>query len=252
MNSYATLAGELSGALRLSLPPIAVCLTDSIPDGVSRYAGKKLAAGCQFWQEAAQGPFATDSGDHSLCSIGMYTHSLDLTPEAQTDLADALRVFADIGYLPTDQVPSIPVLRARPQHVIYAPLASTPVDPDVVLLFVEPDQALVVTEATQIVDGGVAPAMGRPACAAIPAAKNSGKAALSLGCCGARAYLDALAPSVAVFALPGTRLPDYVRQISIFSRANATLTVFHQLRKQDVESGLSPTVSQSLGRLMSQ
>ena len=249
MTSYAALAKELSGSLHLSLPPIAVCLMDSKPDGVPGYSGKKIAAGCGFWQEASSGAFATQQGDHSLCSIGMYTHNMELTPQAQTDLEDALRVFAEIGYLPMDQVSGIPVLSERPKHVIYAPLAATPAAPDVVLLFLEPDQALIVTEATQIVDRSVAPAMGRPACAAIPAAKNSGRAAMSLGCCGARTYLDALGPSVAMFALPGARLADYVNQIAIFSRANTTLMRFHQLRREDVERNLAPTISQSLGRL---
>jgi uncharacterized protein (DUF169 family) len=249
MANYADLSKELAGALRLSLPPIAVCLAESKPEGVSDYKGKRLPAGCVFWQEAAMGAFATQQADHGLCSIGMYTHNMDLSPDAQTDLGVALKVFADIGYLPSDQVDAISVLKERPRYVIYAPLESTPAAPDIVLLFVEPDQALIVTEATQIVDGGIAPAMGRPACAAIPAAKNIGRAAMSLGCCGARTYLDALGPSVAIFALPGQHLEDYVRQVSIFSRANKTLMRFHHLRRQDVERGFRPTVSQSLERL---
>lgn len=249
MNSYAALAKDLSGSLRSPLPPIAVCLMDSKPEGVPAYTGKRVAAGCGFWQEAAAGPFATDQSDHGLCSIGMYTHRMDLTPQAQKDLGDALQVFAQIGYLPADQVPGIPVLNEQPKHVIYAPLAETPASPDVVLLFVEPDQALIVTEATQIVDRSIAPAMGRPACAAIPAAKNSGRAAMSLGCCGARTYLETLGPTVAMFALPGARLSEYVNQISVFSRANSTLMKFHRLRREDVEHGKAPTVSESLVRL---
>ena len=43
------------------------------------------------------------------------------------------------------------------------------------------------------------PAMGRPACAVVPQAINSGQAALSLGCCGARAYLDS--PAHRAFAV---------------------------------------------------
>ncbi|MCW5980610.1 MAG: DUF169 domain-containing protein [Bryobacteraceae bacterium] len=249
MHGNAELAKELSGALRLSLPPIAVCLSESEAVSAPRYEGKRVPAGCVFWQEAVQGPFVTEPLDHGLCSIGMYTHNMELSAQARQDLGDALKVFADIGYLPADQVPGIPVLAGQPRRVVYGPLASVSAPPDVVLLFVEPDQALIVTEATQVVDGGVAPAMGRPACAAIPAAVNGGRAALSLGCCGARTYLDALGPTVQMFALPGARLAEYVRQISTFSRANTTLARFHQLRRRDVERGLRPSVSQSLARL---
>ena len=62
--------------------------------------------------------------------------------------------------------------------------------PDMVLLFVNANQTLILSEATQQVENQNAPAMGRPACAIVPQVMNTGRAALSLGCCGARAYLD--------------------------------------------------------------
>jgi hypothetical protein len=43
------------------------------------------------------------------------------------------------------------------------------------------------------------PATGRPACAVIPQVLNCGKATLSLRCCGARAYVDVLTDSVALW-----------------------------------------------------
>ena len=49
------------------------------------------------------------------------------------------------------------------------------------------------------------PAMGRPACAHRSAGANTGRSALSLGCCGARAYLDVLTPEVALYAIPAHR-----------------------------------------------
>lgn len=249
MNSYADLARKLSETLRLSLPPIAVCLADASAEGVPRYDREPPAAGCVFWQKAARGVFATSPRDHRFCSIGMYTHNMELTPQEQADLQDALAAFAEIGYLPPDQVTSIPVLQDRAQRVIYAPLAAAPFPPDVVLLFVQPDQALILAEASQAVDKGIAPAMGRPACAVVPMVKNSGHAALSLGCCGARAYVDPLGPAVALWALPGPKLAAYVDQIAVFCRANTTLTRFHQLRRQDVEQGRQPSVKASLRRL---
>ena len=53
---------------------------------------------------------------------------------------------------------------------------------------------------------------------------NSGMAALSLGCCGARAYLDVLPDSVAIFAIPGAKLEAYVGRIEALSKANAVLS----------------------------
>ena len=249
MDNFAELAHRLNESLRLGLAPIAVCVADGETEGIKPYGGEKVAAGCLFWQQAAGGAFVTNARDHSLCSIGMYTHNMEQTPGEQKDLNDALQVFNDIGYLPSELVPSVPVLKKKAERVIYAPLAEAPSQPDVVLLFLEADQALIVTEAAQMVDGETPPAHGRPACAVVPAVDNSGNAAMSLGCCGARAYVDAFSPSVALFALPGGKLAEYVDKIATLSRANTMLMRFHQLRRDDVAKGSEPTVEQSVARL---
>jgi len=91
--------------------------------------------------------------------------------------------------------------------------------------------------------------MGRPACAIIPQVMNTGVAGLSLGCCGARAYLDRLADDVAVFAIPGAKLEVYARRIEALAKANAVLSKFHHLRRHDVEAGNTPSIKESLAAL---
>ena len=146
----------------------------------------------------------------------------------------------------------IPVLESRPSHVIYGPLATIPLAPDVVLLFGKASQMLILSEASQQVEGDLPPAMGRPACAIVPQAYNTGRAALSLGCCGARAYLDVLTDDVALWAIPGSKLELYVERIAALAQANAVLTTFHQVRRKDVEDGKSPTIKESLAAMASQ
>jgi uncharacterized protein (DUF169 family) len=119
----------------------------------------------------------------------------------------------------------------------------------VVVLFVDASQTLLLSEATQQVENQNAPAMGRPACAVIPQVANTGIAALSLGCCGARAYLDVLTDDVAIFAIPGAKLDAYVRRIEALANANAILTKFHQIRRRDVEAGQTPSVKASLAAM---
>lgn len=79
---------------------------------------------------------------------------------------------------------------------------------------------------------------------------NAGRAALSLGCCGARAYLDVLTEDVALFAIPGAKLEAYVERIEARANANAVLSKFHQRRRRDVEAGKTPTIKDSLAELM--
>jgi uncharacterized protein (DUF169 family) len=117
------------------------------------------------------------------------------------------------------------------------------------VLFVRASQTLILVEAAEGVDHGAPPAMGRPACAVVPQVVNSGRAALSLGCCGARAYIDAMTDDVAIFAMPGGRLAEYAARVTELARANAVLGTFHRLRRGDVEAGGRPTIPESVARL---
>ena len=110
-------------------------------------------------------------------------------------------------------------------------------------MFVDANQTLILSEATQQVENANAPAMGRPACAVVPQVMNTGRAALSLGCCGARAYLDTLTDGMAIFTIPGAKLEAYTQRIEELAKANAVLSKFHALRKRDITAGLTPTVS---------
>jgi len=130
--------------------------------------------------------------------------------------------------------------------VTYAPLAESPQPPDLVLLFVRADQTLILSEATQQIEGHNAPAMGRPACAVVAQVMNSGRAAMSLGCCGARAYLDCFTEEKAIFALPGSKLEAYVDRIRALTKANGVLGRFHELRRKQVASGGRPSIEESL------
>ncbi len=249
MNSYTTIAGTLQRSLDLVLPPIAVCISDDVPEGVPDYDGR-APAGCLFWQEAEKGPFATRTSHHELCAIGVHTHHMAGPPASyEAELGDVLKTMAAMDYVREQEVMEIPVLEKETKHVIYAPLDETPLEPTVVLLFAHSRQSLIITEAVQQVEPAAPPAMGRPACAVVPQSVRTGRAALSLGCCGARAYLDTLTDDVAIWALPGDKVSAYANRIDILARANAVLGEFHSLRRRDVEAGLEPTVAESLSRL---
>jgi uncharacterized protein (DUF169 family) len=245
---FAPIADILTASLGLQQPPVAISFTDSLPVGIPAHVGR-VAAGCRFWEDGAAAAFATTAVDHSLCAIGVYTHNLQPSPGQQTDLRDALKVFADLGYVRPEDLPEIPVLQSQPKYVVYSPLAHTALTPDVVMLFVHSNQTLILSEATQQVENHVAPAMGRPACAVVPQVMNTGRAALSLGCCGARAYLDVLSDDVAIFGIPGAKLAAYAERIETLSKANALLSRFHRIRRQAVEEGQNPTIRESLAAL---
>jgi hypothetical protein len=194
--------------------------------------------------------FATSAENHRLCSIGVHTHNLVGATRGQAEeLRDALQAMTGLDYIREAEVEGIPVLNREVNHAIYGPLADFPVNPELVLLFVHSSQGLVISEAAARVDGATPPAMGRPACAIVPQALNGQTAAMSLGCCGARAYLDVFSDEIALWALPGSALDRYCDEVEILAGANRTLTRFHERRRQDVEAGEQPTVKDSLERM---
>ena len=248
MQEYAQISSDIVGALKLKNPPIAICFADAIPTGFGAPTSR-APAGCRFWEDATSTSFATSAADHSLCAIGVYTHNLETSPGQQADLMDAIKVFRDLGYVRPEDLPLIPVLQSQPRHVLYSPLAATPLPPDVVLLFADAAQTLVLSEATQQVEGGNAPAMGRPACAVVPQVMNTGRAAMSLGCCGARAYLSLLTDSISLFAFPGAHIEAYAERIVALASANSILSKFHEIRREAIYAGNSPTIQDSLQAL---
>jgi uncharacterized protein (DUF169 family) len=238
-------AQTLTDALDLTYTPVAIAILDAVPSGMALYEGV-VPAGCRFWQEATRRVFATTPRDHALCAIGVYTHHLEVADDVRVDLDDALKIFGGLGYVRPEDIPLIPVLESSPKVVVYGPLASMPVEPDLVLLFVQSEQTLILSEASQQFENGLPPALGRPACSLVPQALNSGRTALSLGCCGARAYLDVLTPDMALYAVPARHLEGFTERVTVLAKANAVLTRFHELRGKDIESGARPSVRESL------
>ena len=159
MTTLERLARTLTESLSLTQPPVGIAFSETVPPGVPRYTGT-APAGCRFWQEATHSVFATVPQDHELCAIGVYTHHLESPASVQTDLQDVLKVCGELGYVRQEDIPLIPVLQREPKVVVYGPLASMPVPPDVVLLFAKADQTLILSEASQQLEHALPPALG--------------------------------------------------------------------------------------------
>jgi uncharacterized protein (DUF169 family) len=246
---YPRICQRLIRALDLAQPPIAVSFGADAAARLPRFSGR-APAGCAFWEKAMAGGFSTSRDDHESCAIGTFTHGMAPSGAAhEAERTAALAVFEKLGYVRPEDIPQIPVMDRSVQSVSYAPLAEVSSTPDVVLVFANSQQGLIVAEAAQQLDQGAPPALGRPACAIVPQTVRTGRAALSLGCCGARAYLDVMRDDIALWAIPGHRLEEYATRIDELAKANSVLARFHALRRSDVESGLTPTVAESLARM---
>jgi uncharacterized protein (DUF169 family) len=231
MTDYKSIAQRLTDTLGLQRRPIAIAFRDRAPEGVRKFAGTE-PSGCSFWRIAAAGQtFYTVPEHHYNCPIGSHTHNLALPAERSNELDGTLTLMFGIGYIKPEEVPQIPRLSRPPGVVIYAPLADTPVDPDVVLFAGRPGSVMLLQEAAM--RAGVAthaPLFGRPTCMALPASLEAGVIA-STGCIGNRIYTD-LGQDELYVAVPGKDIACVADETQTIASANATLTGYHRERRQ--------------------
>ena len=102
------------------------------------------------------------------------------------------------------------------------------------------------------------PTMGRPACAAVAWAANEDDVTLSLGCIGARTYVE-VPDDRAIVIIPGAALDRVAERLGTLAQANRDLAAFHQKNKADYAArrssaagshdGLTVSRASSVGRL---
>jgi uncharacterized protein (DUF169 family) len=136
-----------------------------------------------------------------------------------------------LQYIRMEEVGALP-RRAAPFGVaVYGPLAQAPAPPDVVLVRGRARQIMLVAEAARAAGlAGDTAAMGRPACAMIPAALAGPGAVTSLGCIGNRVYTG-LGDDELYFTIPGPRVGDVVERLEAVVRANGELRKYHEGRR---------------------
>lgn len=229
MTDYGELEQHLTRALSLSRRPVAVAFRESAPAGVAKLSGTQ-PSGCSFWRLAAAGQaFYTVPSDHYNCPVGSYTHNITLPKEREPELMNTLSLMVNVGYLKMDEVPGIPRLATTPGVVIYAPLGTTPVEPDVVIVSGTPARLTLLHESATRVSKASLPLLGRPTCMAIPAALASGVAS-SLGCVGNRIYTG-VTDDEFYTVIAGKSLESVVAELDTIISANAALTEYHTGRR---------------------
>jgi uncharacterized protein (DUF169 family) len=221
------MARQLTEALALSAPPIAITFTAERPDGVEAFDDPmpdatddgrtgRVPAGCVFWVKSSDRTFSTVAEDHANCSVGTMTHGFATLDEVagNGDVAALL----ESGWVTIDAVPQIPAVREKPGAVTYGPLADTPVDPDVVLLRVNGKQLMVLSDAM--------PGLrieGKLQCHIVAVAKEQGEVAASVGCALSRVRTGMSANEMTC-AIPAGKLGDVIDAVDRTSAADTTVT----------------------------
>jgi uncharacterized protein (DUF169 family) len=146
------------------------------------------------------------------------THGLKTMAEVAGN-ADVAALLAS-GWVTMDMVPKIPVVTQQPNFITYGPLQDTGVDPDVVLLRLNPKQIMVLHDAL--------PEMrleGKPQCHIIAIAKEHNEVAASVGCMLSRVRTG-LPNSQMTCAIPACRLAEVIARLRTACQADNTVAAY--------------------------
>ena len=113
-------------------------------------------------------------------------------PEAQnSSLQEELGMMCGIDYLREAELSHVPKVPQAPKAIsgiVYGPLWRFPLQPDLVLLWMTPQQSMMMSECCGLINWSAPPSglLGRPGCGCLAVAVLEGRPAQSLGCVGMR------------------------------------------------------------------
>jgi uncharacterized protein (DUF169 family) len=228
MTQYAELARICETVLGLTRPPVALAPVTAAPRGVPMFQGVSPSS-CSFWRHAEQGLFVASDADHMNCPIGAMTMGFELTPEAKAALEGGMNLMVEVGYIDPKEAEHLPSLPKSTGLVLYGPLASFPIKPEVVLMWLTPSQAMLMREAT----GDVAwksdvssNLFGRPSCSALAVASREGNVALSFGCNGMRTFTG-VDSSLMLAAVSGELVDTLAESLERANKAQCSMQKFY-------------------------
>jgi uncharacterized protein (DUF169 family) len=229
---YAESAQALTTRLGLDIEPVALARIDSAPPGAAVASGTNPSA-CSFWREAEKGLVYAPAKSHFNCPVGAMVMGFELPQAVAAELMQLVGTMTQCGYIAAEEPGKIPTLeQSNAKGILYGPLAAFPIEPDALLLWLTPAQAMMASEAIGGAAWGIqAPATvyGRPACAAIPQALRAGNAALSLGCTGMRTF-TAIGPERMLAVVPGAKIASFVQDVARSSSINQDMGAFYRSR----------------------
>lgn len=225
-NDWPTLAQGITEALGLTVPPIAITFSVEPIEGVAPFAepmpqatedGRtgRVPAGCVFWMKAVDATFNTAPEDHANCSVGSVTHGFKKLDEVAGN--QDVAALMSSGWVDASAVSGIPAVSTRHSNVTYGPLAQTPINPDVVLLRLNPKSMMILSDAYPDLHIG-----GKPQCHIVAIAKEQGNPAASVGCMLSRVRTG-MPNNEMTCAIPAAQLPQVVERLDSAAKIDATV-----------------------------
>jgi uncharacterized protein (DUF169 family) len=215
------LSRRIQSALGLDVDPVGIAFVTTPPAGVRAFDGM-VPSTCAMWREAEKGVFYAPAESHFNCAVGSLVMGFELPEKVHANLMGAVGSMVENGYLAEHEPSAIPSVTKAKSGIVYGPLSEFPVEPDLVLMWLSPRQAMIFSEAAGNADWastGDGKTLGRPACAALPAALNGSRPVLSLGCTGMRTFTQ-IAEDRLLAVVPGTEAAEVVASLESTAESN--------------------------------
>jgi len=183
---------EITSAFGLDIAPVAMALVDDQPQGVESIEGE-FPSFCTFWRIAEEKTFYAPANKHFNCPIGAMVLGFEMPKEVQEQLGGLVKKMCECSYLSEDEPAHIPTIKEKKAGVVYGPLKDFPVEPQLILMWLKPSQAMIYNEVLGCCkwsESMQSMALGRPACAVIPTTLNKSPFGMSLGCTGMRTFTE--------------------------------------------------------------
>lgn len=221
-----TISQALEQLLKLETRPVGVAFVDQRPENVPEVTSKAPSA-CSYWRMAVDGPFFASGSAHSGCAVGAFTMGYAKDQEVQQRLSDTVQTMVDADYITSEEPSRLPIVAQPGAGAVYGPLAGFPVNPNVVLLWLNSRQAMLCSEASGDTDWSSPPGtiFGRPTCAAIPLAIQAAAGVFSYGCVGMRIYTDTDDNHLLGVLAGGDYLEEFVDRLTKTVESNEEMAI---------------------------
>lgn len=184
---WAELSALLEDRLKLRLQPVALAFVQEQPRDIPRSSAASPSS-CAFWRRAETEVFYAAAEDHFNCPLGAMVMGFSLPPKQMSQLQEEVGMMCGASYIREAEVAHVPKVARPSAGIVYGPMWRFPLEPDAVVLWLTPQQAMMMSECCGLVNWAASPTgmLGRPGCAALPIALAQGQPSQSFGCVGMR------------------------------------------------------------------
>lgn len=222
----------LESSFQLKHTPIALTFVNEAPENINTLE-TDVPSWCSLWCKAESEVFFAPNEKHYNCPVGAMVMGIELPDHVKDELNTVVNLMCNSNYIDPDEPDKIPSYGKMCSGMVYGPLKDIPVEPHVVLIWLNSKQAMFLSEAMgtcKWTKDIKAMALGRPACSSIPLSIAESSNMLSFGCIGMRTYTEISDENILTVLSYG-EIYSLLGNIKVMEKANQQLQKYYDGNK---------------------